>query len=303
MLDRNNILTLVENYDIVLDCSDNAPTRYLINDACILRNKPLVSASALKTEGQITVYGFQNGPCYRCIFPKPPPAHTVTNCSDGGVIGCLVGILGSMQAMEAIKIIIQTKSTDRDSTSNGIDVMSQKLLMYHAFSNTFRVVKLRPRNPQCEACGNNPTITENLVDYQEFCGQTACDKANDISILDRNLDRIDCHSYMEIKKSGLPHILLDVRDAIQYDICRLENSINANLKELNHSTKKLDIELEKLKNEFMENNPPIYVICRRGNSSQEAVQLLRRKGYQNVKDIIGGITSWATNIDRDFPIY
>jgi adenylyltransferase/sulfurtransferase len=151
-------------YDVVLDCSDNAPTRYLLNDICVIHNIPLVSGSALQMEGQLTVYHYKNGPCYRCLFPTPPPPHTVTNCGDGGVLGAVAGVVGVLQALETVKIL-----TEMDG------VLSGRLLLFDGSGTNFRNVKLRQRVAECAVCGDNPTITT-PIDYEQFCGSKAHDK-------------------------------------------------------------------------------------------------------------------------------
>jgi adenylyltransferase/sulfurtransferase len=159
-------------YDIIVDATDNMATRYLLNDACVLLKKPLVSGSALRMEGQLTVYNHEGGPCYRCLFPKPPPPETVTNCSEGGVLGVVPGIIGCMQAMEVIKIAAKTGTT-----------LTQKLLLYDAMAPRYQIVKLRPRNPACEVCGDHPTITQ-LIDYVQFCQSGPHDKTPTKNLLD-----------------------------------------------------------------------------------------------------------------------
>ncbi|KAJ3290972.1 Molybdenum cofactor synthesis protein 3 [Borealophlyctis nickersoniae] len=167
ILDSSNAMDIIRLYDIIVDATDNVATRYLLNDACVLANKTLVSGSALRMDGQLTVYNHQGGPCYRCIFPKPPPPETVTNCSDGGVLGVVPGIIGCMQALEVIKI------------ASGIGTSySQKMLVFDAVLGSFRTVKLRGRNVNCAVCGDAPTITE-LIDYVQFCGAAATDKVRE----------------------------------------------------------------------------------------------------------------------------
>lgn len=173
-LSPENALQLIQQYDIVADCSDNVPTRYLVNDACVLSGKPLVSASALRMEGQLTVYNYCGGPCYRCLYPVPPPPETVTNCSDGGVLGVVPGIMGCLQALEVLKI-----ASGRGSSCG------QQLMMFDAQDARFRSIKLRPKQAGCAVCGQTPTVTQ-LLDYEAFCGSAATDKCRRLRLLSRD---------------------------------------------------------------------------------------------------------------------
>eukprot|EP01129_Flabellula_baltica_P000514 TRINITY_DN10504_c0_g1_i1.p1 TRINITY_DN10504_c0_g1~~TRINITY_DN10504_c0_g1_i1.p1 ORF type:complete len:466 (-),score=103.20 TRINITY_DN10504_c0_g1_i1:36-1400(-) len=283
--DSKNALDIIKDYDIVVDCSDNVATRYLINDACVLSEKPLVSGSAIRMEGQLTVYNYNEGPCYRCIFPTPPPPQTVGNCSDNGVLGVIPGILGSLQSLEVTKII----------TGNG-NVLSQKLLMFDGYSSTFRVVKLRPRKPDCSVCGDNPTITE-LIDYEEFCGVPAHDRDNGVKDILEQQQHISCADYNKIRNTE-KHILLDVRDDLQYKMCKLENSVHMPLEKLRKASWE---EIQEVINNA-DNETPIYTLCRRGRRSQEAVKILETHGIKS-RNISGGLSSWHHEIDNTFPLY
>ncbi|KAL8179499.1 UNVERIFIED_CONTAM: Molybdenum cofactor synthesis protein 3 [Gekko kuhli] len=218
-LGRDTALELVRAYDVVADCSDNAPTRYLVNDACVLAGKPLVSASALRLEGQLAVYGYRGGPCYRCLFPEPPPPETVANCADGGVLGVVPGILGSLQALEVLKIAAGIGSS-----------LSQAMLVFDALEGGFRRIKLRPRNPNCAVCGDSPSVTA-LQDYELFCGSSATDKCRTLCLL-RNEERVSVEEYKKILDSGVPHVLVDVRPAVEVDICRLPQAVFVPLSKL-----------------------------------------------------------------------
>ncbi|KAG0238942.1 Molybdenum cofactor synthesis protein 3 [Actinomortierella wolfii] len=287
VLDSSNAQPIINSYDIIIDATDNAATRYLLNDACILGGKPLVSGSALRFDGQLTIYNYQGGPCYRCLFPTPPPAETVTNCSDGGVLGVVPGIIGCLQALEAIKIA--TKVND-----NYIPTMT----IFSANSSTmFRTIKLRKRKPDCIMCGDAPTITK-LIDYVRFCGASATDKTPDLFLIPFK-ERMTVEEYKRIKDENKPHLLLDVREKVQFDICSLPSSINIPLKDL---AKEMDRIKEQLHDKV---DQPIYVICRRGNDSQPATRLLQEQGITTgeIRDIVGGLESWADKIDPDFPKY
>lgn len=281
LLDSKNALDIFEPYDVIVDATDNVATRYLINDACILLNKPLVSGSALQYEGQLTVYNFNKGPCYRCIFPKPPPPETVQNCGDGGVLGAVTGVIGSLQSMEVIKILL-----NRDQVLNG------KLLLYDALSCTFRNIKLRGRRADCSVCGDNPSITR-LIDYEQFCGMKATDKDSGLNILNDD-ERITVEDYAKISTD---HILIDVRSCNEFEICKLENSVNVPIKII--LADKIDSEiLDKIRK-----TTEAFVVCRRGNDSQLAVRHLADKLNIKSKDLIGGLHAWTKQIDSNFPIY
>jgi adenylyltransferase and sulfurtransferase len=274
-------MEILKHYDVIVDATDNVATRYLLNDACVLLKKPLVSGSALMFEGQLTVYNYNNGPCYRCIFPKPPPPETVMNCGDGGVIGAVTGTIGSLQAMEVLKIIHLNKD----------EVLSGQLLLYDGLSCSFRKIKLRGRKENCEVCGNAPSITE-LIDYEQFCGMKASDKDSGLKLLSED-ERISVQNFRKLNQE---HMLIDVRSEAEFEICKLENSHNIPIKQLLSS--KIDVDLmNRLKHE------DVYVVCRRGNDSQIAVRYLQEKLDIKSKDIIGGLHAWTKEIDENFPIY
>ncbi|XP_067222738.1 adenylyltransferase and sulfurtransferase MOCS3 [Chanodichthys erythropterus] len=299
-LSRENAVQLIQQYDIVADCSDNVPTRYLVNDACVLARKPLVSASALRMEGQLTVYNYRGGPCYRCLYPSPPPPETVTNCSDGGVLGVVPGIMGCLQALEVLKIASGQGSS-----------FEQQLLMFDGQEGRFRSIRLRPRQAECAVCGETPTVTE-LQDYEQFCGSAATDKCRRLNLLTKE-QRVSVQEYRAILDSSTPHLLLDVRPKVEVDICHLSTSINIPLasledKKAEHITLLKDT-IGKLKQQMnIKSQVPVFVVCKLGNDSQKAVQVLEKmSGLEieqiTVKDISGGLMAWAKNIDRSFPQY
>ncbi|XP_059209528.1 adenylyltransferase and sulfurtransferase MOCS3 [Centropristis striata] len=299
-LSPENALQLIQQYDIVADCSDNVPTRYLVNDACVLSGKPLVSASALRMEGQLTVYNYRGGPCYRCLYPVPPPAETVTNCSDGGVLGVVPGIMGCFQALEVIKIASGQGSS-----------CGQQLVMFDAHDTRFRSIKLRPKQAGCAVCGENPSVTQ-LVDYEAFCGSAATDKCRKLNLLSRD-QRITVQDYKSILDNAEPHLLLDVRPLVEVDICHLPFSLNIPLSSLEERKSDhiqlLQERIGQLKQQ-MEGDcrPPVYVICKLGNDSQKAVQVMEKMSGSEVdgitvKDISGGLMAWARRIDLTFPQY
>ncbi|KAM9466561.1 adenylyltransferase and sulfurtransferase MOCS3 isoform 1-T1 [Clarias gariepinus] len=297
-LSSENALQLIQQYDIVADCSDNVPTRYLVNDACVLSGKPLVSASALRMEGQLTVYNYNGGPCYRCLYPVPPPPETVTNCSDGGVLGVVVGVMGCLQALEVLKIASAQKSS-----------FGQQLLMFDAQDCRFRSIKLRAKQAGCAVCGEMPTVTE-LQDYERFCGSSATDKCRRLNLLPAE-QRVSVQEYKSIMDCGTPHLLLDVRPKVEVDICHLPVSINIPLSSLEDKrTDHIHFLKEKIGNLKMQitSEIPVYVVCKQGNDSQLAVQLLQKMSgieleHIVVKDITGGLMAWANKIDPSLPKY
>uniref|UniRef100_A0A3P9JGN4 Adenylyltransferase and sulfurtransferase MOCS3 n=1 Tax=Oryzias latipes TaxID=8090 RepID=A0A3P9JGN4_ORYLA len=299
-LSPENALQLVQQYDIVADCSDNVPTRYLVNDACVLSGKPLVSASALRMEGQLTVYNYHGGPCYRCLYPVPPPPETVTNCSDGGVLGVVPGIMGCLQALEVLKI------ASGQGTACG-----QQLLLFDAQNARFRSIRLRPKQPSCVVCGEIPSVTR-LVDYEAFCGSAATDKCRKLNLLSKD-QRITVQDYKSIIDSTGPHILLDVRPLVEVEICSLPSSLNIPLSSLEEKKSKdiqlLQEKISQVKQQMAgDQQAPVYVVCKLGNDSQKAVQLLEKMSGEEVdgitvKDIAGGLMAWAKMIDPSFPRY
>ncbi|EEZ98663.1 adenylyltransferase and sulfurtransferase MOCS3 [Tribolium castaneum] len=276
-------------YDAVLDCTDNAPTRYLLNDICVIHNIPLVSGSALQMEGQLTVYHYNNGPCYRCLFPKPPPAHTVTNCGDGGVLGSVCGVIGVLQALETVKILTQMEG-----------VLSGRLLIFDGSETTFRNVKLRQRVTTCEVCGDNPKIKE-PVDYEQFCGARAHDKVVNINILESE-ENVTVEQLRGVLDGN--NIVIDVRSELEFDMCRLPNTVNLPYAKI-RDNKSLG-ELEGLVKRAREGNKNVYLLCRRGNDSQRATSYLRQNfsntsvRFWNVK---GGLHAYSKSIDPTFPVY
>ncbi|KAJ2161591.1 hypothetical protein GGF46_001361 [Coemansia sp. RSA 552] len=288
LLDSANAKDVMRGYDVVVDATDNAATRYLINDACVMLGIPLVSGSAVRLDGQLTVYNYNGGPCYRCLFPKPPPAETVANCSENGVLGVVPGIIGCLQAMEVVKLLTGSKKDEAPSL----------LLFSYRSQPPFRTVKLRSRNPSCAVCGDTPTVTE-LEDYVAFCGSGPNDSAADWQILRDPAQRVSCREFSMIHGNpGRPHLLLDVRDEVQYDICRLPSSVNVPMDQFDQRRAELEQKLQSL------GGAPVYAICRRGNLSQLAVQYIRDQlGYDECYDIARGLIGWHDEVDSSFPTY
>ncbi|NWX95097.1 MOCS3 sulfurtransferase, partial [Nothoprocta ornata] len=299
-LGPRDALALVRQYDVVADCSDNVATRYLVNDACVLAGKPLVSGSALRMEGQLVVYNYQGGPCYRCLFPAPPPPHTVTNCADGGVLGVVPGVVGCLQALEVLKIASGMGSS-----------LGQTMLVFDGREGRFRSIRLRGRRPDCAVCGDNPSVTR-LQDYEAFCGSSATDKCRTLYLLPSK-DRVSVEEYKKVLDEQVPHVLLDVRPQVEVDICRLAHAIHVPLSKLEEKDEECLKYLEKRICEEKQGANgkaafPVYVVCKLGNDSQKAVKILQELPVQELgsviaKDIKGGLMAWATKIDPTFPQY
>jgi adenylyltransferase/sulfurtransferase len=265
-----NAMQIATEYDIVIDGTDNFATRYLVNDVCVLLGKPNCYGSIFRFEGQASVFGLDGGPCYRCLYPKPPEPGLIPNCAEGGVLGILPGIVGTIQATEAIKIIL------------GIgNHLSGRLLLLDALEMKFRELKVN-RDSECPICGDQPTITS-PIDYEQFCGvpkPSEPQSAWDIepSELKRRMDASD------------PLTLLDVREPHEFEICNL----NGTLIPLGQLPERCG-ELERSK--------PIVVHCKMGGRSAKAVQLLRDAGFTDVSNLRGGITAWSKQVDPSIPTY
>jgi sulfur-carrier protein adenylyltransferase/sulfurtransferase len=268
-----NALELFKDFDIIVDGTDNFPTRYLINDACILLGKPNVYGSIFRFEGQVTVFGMPDGPCYRCLYPEPPPPGLVPSCAEGGVLGVLPGIVGSIQAMETIKLILGSG-----------DHLIGRLLLFDALGMRFRELKLR-KNPNCPMCGSHRTITK-LIDYYEFCGvrgeETPAPNVQVPEITPRELkSRLD---------RGDDLFILDVREPHEFQICHLKGHLIP-LGELPRRVHELDSSQE------------IVAHCRSGKRSAEAVDFLRKAGFRKVLNLKGGILAWSDEVDPSVPKY
>ena len=272
-LSSENALEILKGYDLVVDGTDNFPTRYLVNDACVLLGKPNVYGSIFRFEGQATVFAYEDGPCYRCLYPEPPPPGLVPSCAEGGVLGILPGAIGLIQATEAVKIILGIGET-----------LKGRLLLYDALTMRFRELKLR-RDPDCPVCGNHPTL-KTLIDYQEFCGVKPMASQGVPSG-----DVIDANELKGKLDRGDDFVLLDVREPHEYQIARIPGSRLIPLGEL---PKHLD--------EF-DRNADIVAHCKTGGRSQKAVDLLKANGFRQVRNMTGGITAWSDKIDATVPKY
>jgi adenylyltransferase/sulfurtransferase len=272
-LTSENALKLFEPYDVVIDGTDNFPTRYLVNDACVLLKKPNVYGSIFRFDGQASVFHPPAGPCYRCLYPEPPPPGEVPSCAEGGVLGILPGLVGCIQATEGIKLLLGVGSP-----------LVGRLLLYDALQMSFREFKVR-RNPKCPVCGDSPTITK-LIDYEQFCGvrgQAAPAATPDGEVTVEELKRrID---------AGEDVFIVDVRNAEEYQLCRIPGSVLVPLPELARRYRELPADRE------------LVVHCKSGMRSAKAVQFLRQQGYARLKNLKGGILAWAEKIDPGMPRY
>lgn len=233
------------------------------------------------------MYNYVNGPCYRCIFPIPPPPETVTNCGDGGVLGCVPGIVGTLQALEAVKIALDMSS----------GVLSGRLLLFDGSRTTFRCVRLRGKRDNCDVCSPKPIITR-LIDYEQFCGMRATDKDFRLELLERN-ERVTAQELHSVRLAGTEHVVIDVRSTNEFEICRLADSLNVPIKDIMDDKMEASV-AERLAAETM----PIFVVCRRGNDSQLAVRRLQTICSRTVtKDVVGGLHAWANDVDVSFPVY
>ena len=281
-LSSDNALRILEPYDVVVDGTDNFPTRYLVNDACVLLGKPNVYGSIFRFEGQASVFNHEGGPCYRCLYEEPPPPGLVPSCAEGGVLGILPGLIGVVQATEIVKILLGIGET-----------LSGRLMLYDALGMSFRTLKLR-KNPSCVICGPNPTVTE-LIDYAQFCGVPSAaegarptDEASD----DEGFARQGVAEIKARLDAGWSPFVLDVRKPHEADIVRFDwadtliphEDVGARLSEIPRDR-------------------PILVHCKAGGRSAKAAKVLADAGYEDVTNMEGGITGWASELDPSMPTY
>jgi sulfur-carrier protein adenylyltransferase/sulfurtransferase len=280
-ISSENALDIIKEYDMVIDGTDNFPTRYLINDACVILKKPNVYGSIFRFEGQATIFAYPGGPCYRCLYPEPPPPGLVPSCAEGGVLGILPGIIGLVQATEAVKLILGVG-----------EPLIGRLMLYDALAMRFRELKLR-RNPECPVCGDHPTQTE-LIDYHQFCGVPhpseikeevapvpgfESDTEIDVTALKARLDRGDKFQF------------IDVREPHEYQIASIPGAKLIPLNDVPKRIKELDPNVETI------------VHCKMGGRSAKAATFLRSQGFKSVKNTLGGITAWSDKIDPSVPKY
>ena len=268
-----NALEIFADYDIIADGTDNFPTRYLVNDACVLLGKPNAYGSIFRFEGQVSVFDAAKGPCYRCLYPEPPPPGLVPSCAEGGVLGVLPGIVGCLQALETIKLILGTGSP-----------LIGRLLLFDALQMKFRELKLR-KNPECPVCGTNATIKE-LIDYEAFCGIRGEEPVSQATVPE--LTPLEVKKMMDEKK---PFVLIDVREPHEYQICNIPGSKLIPLGEVAQRMNELNSADE------------IVVHCRSGQRSAQAVEFLMKAGFGKIHNLKGGVLAWSDQVDPSMPKY
>jgi molybdopterin/thiamine biosynthesis adenylyltransferase/rhodanese-related sulfurtransferase/molybdopterin converting factor small subunit len=269
-----NAMSLFVNYDVIVDGTDNFPTRYLVNDACVLTGKPNVYGSIFRFEGQASVFWAERGPCYRCLYPEPPPPGLVPSCAEGGVLGVLPGIIGTIQATETIKIILGAP-----------DIMVNRLLLFDAWRMRFRELKLR-KNPDCPVCGDNPTIKE-LIDYEEFCGIPQAQTETKPT-----MEEITATELKQRLDNGDDIQIIDVREPHEYEIGQIPNSKLIPLGQVLNRMNEIDPDRETV------------VHCKMGGRSAKAIDALQRSGFTGkLINLAGGITAWSNEVDPSVPKY
>jgi molybdopterin/thiamine biosynthesis adenylyltransferase/rhodanese-related sulfurtransferase len=270
-----NARRVAEPFDVIVDGTDNFPTRYLTNDLCVLTGKPNVYGAVYRFDGQASVFDARIGPCYRCLFPEPPPPGLVPSCADAGVLGILPGTIGTIQATETLKLLLGIGSS-----------LVGRLLLYNALDMSFEYVKLK-KNPNCKVCGMHPEVTA-LIDYNEFCGVPGIGHEEDSLEAGWN---ISAEGLSDKLKRGKPLRLIDVREPHELAISHIQGAENIPLGALAGQLSKLDSSEE------------IVLFCKSGNRSQRALELLVSAGFRKVKNLKGGINAWAREVDESLPVY
>jgi adenylyltransferase/sulfurtransferase len=275
LLSSANALDILRDYDVIADGTDNFPTRYLVNDACVLLGKPNAYGSIFRFEGQASVFATKDGPCYRCLYPEPPPPGLVPSCAEGGVLGILPGLVGVIQATETIKLILGKGST-----------LAGRLLLVDALNMRFRELKLR-KNPECPVCGAHPTVTQ-LIDYQQFCGIVPATREE--SKVKNGVPQITVNELKQRIDAGEDLFILDVREPFEYQIANIggklipQNEVPQRLSEIDRDRE-------------------IIVHCKAGGRSQRIAEYLKQSGYPDVVNVAGGILAWSSEIDSTVPKY
>ena len=270
-LSSENAVEIIADYDMVVDGTDNFPTRYLVNDACVLLNKPNVYGSIYRFDGQVSVFNHNEGPCYRCLYPSPPPPNLVPSCAEGGVLGVLPGIIGTMQANEALKLIL-----------NIGELMVGRFLLFDALSFEFSELNIQ-KNDACVVCGNNPSITK-LIDYKQFCGVESVNEK--VSYTELEVEKLQ-----DLLQNGSAPIIIDVREDFELEISKIDGSIHIPMNQVPKRLEELSPEKE-------------YVImCRTGVRSAQICEFLANQNFQSVSNLTGGINQWAKQIDSSLPVY
>ncbi len=275
MLNSDNAMEIMKGYDVVVDGTDNFATRYLTNDACVFLGIPNVYGSIFRFEGQVSVFDAKRGPCYRCLYPEPPPPGLVPSCAEGGVLGILPGVVGTMQASEVVKLVI----------GEGEPLIG-RLLFIDVLNMEPRILKLR-KDPDCPVCGENPTVTE-LIDYQEFCGIGRGEETEEEK---PKVEEITVEEFSTIKENKADFVLIDVREPHEYEICSIDGSRLIPLGELKDRTDELDPKDD------------IVVHCHHGGRSMKAATFLVEQGFSKVKNLKGGIDEWAEKYDSEMARY
>jgi adenylyltransferase/sulfurtransferase len=275
VLNSENAFKIAESYDLIIDGTDNFPTRYLVNDLCVLTGKPNVYGSIFRFDGQASVFYAKKGPCYRCLFPEPPPPGLVPSCAEGGVLGVLPGTIGSIQATETLKLILEIG-----------EPLIGKLLIYDALDMSFQSVKLH-KNPDCKVCGKHPEVTE-LIDYEAFCGVPTHEDEEGSAGKDWDITAKELEKHLT---SGKPLRLIDVREPHEQEISNLEG---AEIMPLGQFASRLS-ELDSAED--------IVLFCKAGTRSTRALEILASAGFKKVKNLKGGINAWANEVDPSLPIY
>jgi len=274
MLTSENALRLFKDYDVIVDGTDNFQTRYLVNDACVLTGKPNVYGSIFRFEGQATVFDAKRGACYRCLYPEPPPPGLVPSCAEGGVLGVLPGIVGTIQANEVIKVILGAEG-----------ILLNRLLLFDAWNMKFRELKLR-KNPDCPMCGDNPTITE-LIDYEAFCGLNQPTEKNK-----EVLEEITATELNELIKNDPEVQIIDVREPFEVEIAKIPNTKLIPLGEIVNRAKEID------------SSRTTILHCKAGGRSAKAIAALKESGFKGkLINLKGGITAWSDEVDQNVPKY
>ena len=270
-LSSENALEIIKDYDMVVDGTDNFPTRYLVNDACVLLGKPNVYGSIYRFDGQVSVFNYEDGPCYRCLYPSPPPPGLVPSCAEGGVLGVLPGIIGTLQANEALKIIL------------GIgDLMVERFLLFDALGMEFSELKIK-KNDDCVVCGNNPSITE-LIDYKQFCGIESVTEKVDY----REMDVIELE---KVQQNGAAPTIIDVREDFELEISKMEGAVHIPMNELPKRLNELNADEDYI------------IMCRTGVRSAQICEFLANQNFKSVANLTGGINEWAKRVDDSMPVY
>ncbi|HEV2232246.1 MAG TPA: molybdopterin-synthase adenylyltransferase MoeB [Terriglobia bacterium] len=272
-LTSENALDIFKDFDIVADGTDNFPTRYLVNDACVLLGKPNVYGSIFRFEGQASIFYAKEGPCYRCLYPEPPPPGLVPSCAEGGVLGVLPGIVGCIQAVETIKLILGVGRS-----------LVGRLLLFDAMNMKFRELKLR-KNSECPVCGTHPTVTK-LIDYEQFCGIRGEEHVPSSKVPEISAPEVK--KMMDEKK---PFVLVDVREPHEFQICRIPGSVLIPLGEVPKRMNELN------------SADDIVVHCRSGMRSAQAVEFLMKAGFRKIHNLKGGVLAWADEVDPMMPKY